>query len=48
MNYSPILKNLLEITLDQKASDLHISMGHAPTLRIGGKLVPLVRRKKLS
>lgn len=48
MNYSPILKNLLEITLNQKASDLHISIGHAPTLRIGGRLVPLVRRKKLS
>jgi twitching motility protein PilT len=48
MNYFPILKNLLEITLAQKASDLHISMGHAPTLRIGGRLVPLVRRKKLS
>lgn len=48
MNYTPILKNLLEITLAQKASDLHISVGHAPTLRIGGRLVPLVRRKKLS
>ncbi len=48
MNYTPILKNLLEITLEQKASDLHISVGHSPTLRIGGKLVPLVRRKKLS
>jgi len=48
MNYSPILKNLLEVTLTQKASDLHISMGHPPTLRIGGRLVPLVRRKKLS
>lgn len=48
MNYTPILKNLLEITLSQKASDLHISAGHAPILRIGGRLVPLVRRKKLS
>jgi len=48
MNYSPILKNLLEITLTQKASDLHISVGHPPILRISGRLVPLVRRKKLS
>ena len=48
MNYTPILKNLLEITLTQKASDLHISVGHPPILRIGGRLVPLVRRKKLS
>jgi len=48
MNYTPILKNLLEITLTQKASDLHISVGHVPTLRISGRLVPLVRRKELS
>ncbi len=48
MNYSPILKNLLEIALTQRASDLHISVGHAPVLRIGGRLVPLVRRKELS
>jgi len=48
MNYSPILKNLLEITLTQKASDLHISVGHPPILRIAGRLVPLVKRKKLS
>jgi len=48
MNYSPILKNLLEITLAQKASDLHISVGHPPILRIAGRLVPLIKRKKLS
>ncbi len=48
MNYSPILKNLLEITLTQKASDLHISVGHPPILRISGRLVPLLKRKKLS
>ena len=48
MNYSPILENLLETTLTQKASDLHISAGHVPTLRIGGRLVPLIRRKELS
>lgn len=45
MNYSPILKDLLEITLVQQASDLHISVGHPPVLRIGGRLIPLVRRK---
>jgi len=48
MNYSPILKDLLDITLTQQASDLHISAGHPPVLRIGGRIVPLVRRKSFS
>ncbi|MDP2909948.1 MAG: PilT/PilU family type 4a pilus ATPase [bacterium] len=48
MNYSPILKDLLDTVLIQQASDLHLSVGHAPTLRIAGRLVPLVRRKNLT
>jgi len=48
MNYSPILKDLLETVLIQKASDLHISVGHPPIIRIGGRLVPLVRRQPLT
>ncbi|MBZ9578063.1 type IV pilus twitching motility protein PilT [Patescibacteria group bacterium] len=48
MNYSSLLKELLSATLTQKASDLHISVGHPPVLRIGGRLVFLVRRKKVS
>jgi len=48
MNYSSLLKELLSTTLTQKASDLHISVGHPPVLRIGGRLVFLVRRKKIS
>jgi twitching motility protein PilT len=48
MNYSSLLKELLSATLTQKASDLHISVGHPPVLRIGGRLVFLVRRKKIS
>ncbi len=48
MNYSTLLKDLLETTLTQRASDLHISVGHPPILRIGGRLIFLVRRKKIS
>jgi len=48
MNYSSLLKELLGVTLTQQASDLHISVGHPPVLRIGGRLVFLVRRKKIS
>ncbi|MBM3250949.1 MAG: type IV pilus twitching motility protein PilT [Candidatus Nealsonbacteria bacterium] len=42
------LKDLLEITLSQNASDLHISPGHPPILRIAGRLVSLIKRKKIS
>ena len=35
------------MTITQKASDLHLSVGHPPVLRITGRLVPLVKRKKL-
>lgn len=48
MDYSTKLKELLETALTQRASDLHISMGHPPVLRIAGRLVTLVRRKKNS
>ena len=48
MNYFPLLKDILEIVLTQQASDLHISAGHPPILRIGGRLVFLVRRKEIT
>ena len=31
-----------------QASDLHLSVGHPPVLRIAGRLVPLVKEQKLS
>jgi twitching motility protein PilT len=43
-NYQKI-KELLDITLEEKASDLHISAGYPPVLRISGRLVPLVKEK---
>jgi twitching motility protein PilT len=48
MDYSSRLKDILETTLEQNASDLHISVGHPPVLRVGGKLIALVKRKKFS
>ncbi len=47
-NSSIQLKSLLETTFKEKASDLHISVNHPPTLRITGRLVPLVKQKKFS
>jgi len=48
MDYFPLLKDILEVTFNQQASDLHISTGHPPVLRIGGRLVSLVRRKEIT
>ncbi len=47
-NYATQLKELLDLTYKQKASDLHISSGHPPILRIAGTLVPLFKKKKMS
>lgn len=41
------LKKLLDLTIKEQASDLHLSAGHPPTLRITGKLVPLLKYKNL-
>lgn len=47
-NYQKQLVDLLEICIREKASDLHISVGHHPTLRISGKLVPLLKKKVIT
>ncbi|MFH1451259.1 MAG: type IV pilus twitching motility protein PilT [bacterium] len=48
IDYYSFLYDLLELTIQQQSSDLHISVGHPPTLRINGKLVPLVKIDKLT
>ena len=45
-DYQGQLKELLETTVREQASDLHISTGHPPVLRIQGRLVPLLKRRK--
>lgn len=45
-NYQEQLNNLLDVTIKEQASDLHISGGHPPVLRISGKLFPLVKNNK--
>lgn len=42
------LKELLETTIEMGASDLHISVGHPPMLRISGGITPLPEKKKFS
>jgi len=40
------LNDLLKITFDKRASDLHVKVGVPPILRIDGKLVPLEAEKR--
>ena len=48
MIYQTQLKKLLEMTIEKGASDLHISVGHPPVLRIVGKLVDIEGEKIIS
>ena len=45
MHYQIEIKRLLNITIEEKASDLHISVGHKPILRITRKLIRLEKEK---
>ncbi len=42
------IQELLSITIEEKASDLHISVGQPPLLRIAGELVPLSKKAEAS
>lgn len=48
MDYLTYLKKLLDVTVVQEASDLDISVGHVPNIRITGQLVPLGKEKPIS
>ncbi len=47
-NYRNQLKELLSLTVKEQASDLHISVNQPPILRITGRLVPLIKKKRIS
>jgi twitching motility protein PilT len=48
LNYHNQLRELLSIAIAEGASDLHLSVGHPPVLRLAGRLIPLIKKKKLS
>jgi len=48
MDYLNYLKKLLDITIKEEASDLLISVGHVPNIRITGQLVPLTQEQVIS
>jgi len=47
-NYQSLLRELLDATVKEQASDLHISVDHPPVLRISGRLIPLLKKKNIS
>lgn len=48
MNYQEELNELLSAVAREGASDLHLSEGRHPTLRINGSLLPLVKKNVLT
>ena len=48
MEYLQYLKKLLDTVVAQEASDLDISVGHVPNIRITGQLVPLSQEKVIA
>jgi len=48
MNYKAELEDLIVTVIRENASDLHLSTGRRPTLRIAGSLLPLTRKEPLT
>ena len=48
MKYIDAFYKLLDLTIKSQASDLHLSVGHPPIMRIAGSLIPIVKEKILT
>lgn len=48
MDYPKEFDTLIETVIHEGASDLHLSVGRHPMIRVGGFLVPLLKKPKLS
>tara|TARA_B100001971_G_scaffold73246_3_gene67606 strand:- start:1534 stop:2604 length:1071 start_codon:yes stop_codon:yes gene_type:complete len=47
-NYKKQLDEMIDIVVKESASDLHLSSGNNPTIRVNGALIPLLKRPKLT
>lgn len=47
-NYKKDFEDLIAILINEKASDLHLSEGRQPIIRVSGSLIPLVKYQPLS
>lgn len=48
VDYKKEFQTLIEHTVDEKASDLHFSVGAHPLIRVAGSLIPLVKKPILT
>ncbi|MES2087845.1 MAG: type IV pilus twitching motility protein PilT [Patescibacteria group bacterium] len=48
IDYNKELEELIEYVIKEGGSDLHISVGRPPTIRVAGSLIPLVKKPKLT
>jgi twitching motility protein PilT len=48
VDYKKELSSLIELILQEKASDLHLSVGAHPLIRVSGTLIPLVKKPLLT
>lgn len=48
MNYKELLYDLLATVMKENASDLHLSVGRYPTIRVDGGLVPLLKKEMIT
>lgn len=48
MDYQNELNELIETTIKEGASDLHLTAAYQPTVRVSGMLIPLVKKAALS
>lgn len=45
MNYTEELKSLIDIVVAEGGSDLHLSVGSHPIIRVSGSLIPLLKKE---
>ena len=48
LDYKKEFEDLIETVTKESASDLHLSSGRYPTIRVGGFLIPLMNRRVLT
>ena len=48
MEYKTELNDLINIVVKEGASDIHLSEGRHPTIRVSGTLIPLLKKAVLT
>ena len=48
MEYAPTLKKYLNVIVHEGASDLHLSVGSHPTIRVSGSLLPMLKEPAMT